>query len=159
MTEFLDLADSLLGPTRAIMKFDGAATATRFQAAQARGYKTAAYYYAAPATPTSSTAVANNIPYVDFPGLNYDASQSDWDTYLAYGKPMWGHVCVTQANADSAIAKGAQFVQSTSASIAARGVSSWTPLINQGLAATDIRVGSTAVTRLYVGSTLIWQRT
>lgn len=121
MTEFLALLDSLGGPTKFIVKIDGSATYTRFQQVQAAGYKTAAYFY----DTTSSSKIAENMPYVDLPGLNYNADQSYWDSLLAYGKPIWGHVCVTQANADMAMAKGATFIQSTSVAIAPVGVESW----------------------------------
>lgn len=125
MTEFLDILDANGGPTKIFVKVDGAATATRFIAAQARGYKTSAYYYAAPATPTNPANVAANIPYVDIPGLNYDASQSDWNTYLAYGKPMWAHVIPDQTGYNTSITRGAKFVQVTSATITPVGVSAW----------------------------------
>lgn len=170
MTEFLDLVDSLLGPSRAIMKFDGAATATRFQAAQARGYKTAAYYYAAPATATSSSAVNANLPYVDLPGLNYDADQAGWDAFLnpagayyaeagAKGKKMWGHVCVTQANANTAISKGATYIQSTSTDIAAVGRSAWRPGVGaNGLSPKELYAGVVTIKKQYRGDTLVYQR-
>lgn len=40
-------------------------------------------------------------------GLNWDADQQHWDTALATGRPVIGHVVYDQAQADEAIAKGA----------------------------------------------------
>lgn len=162
INEFLDLVDTLLGPTRAIIKIDGSATANRFQAAKARGYVTAAYYYAAPATPTNPTNVANNIDYVDIPGLNYDATQEGWNDFLAYGKPMWGHVCLSQSDVNTAMSKGATFTQCSSATITPVGVESWVPPEDAPpvhLGDTPLRgiaLGETEVLGAYLGDAPLW---
>lgn len=133
MTEFLDLCDLLLGPDRCIIKVDGASTPGRLQAAQARGYKTMAYYYGAPATPTPQASVLNNLPYVDLPGLNWDATVEEWEKYtlpggIYYtGRPMWGHVVTSQAQADQATARGARIIQATTTAITPVGVEAWVP--------------------------------
>jgi len=136
--EFLDLLDTLLGPTRAIVKLDAYANINTFIDAKARDYLVATYFYAAPSSPTGSTIVEARLPYTDLPGLNYNATQPGWDDYLdpagayyslAVGKPMWGHVCASQANADEATGKGATYIQSTSDTITPVGVEAWTPQV------------------------------
>lgn len=90
-----------------IVKIDGSTSFTRFQAAQAAGFKTAAYFYG----DTPSSRIVENMPYVDYPGMNYDAAQSAWDAILAYGKPVWGHVLPNTAAKATAKAKGATIFQ------------------------------------------------
>lgn len=171
MTEFLDIIDSLLGPTRAILKFDGAATSARFIAAKARGYVTSAYYYAAPATATSSSLVNANLPYCDIPGLNYDATQAGWDDFLApggayysnaggLGKKMWGHVCPDQTAYNTAISKGATYVQSTSATITAVGVDKYrgSLLDERLLSMKELYLGSNLLKALYIGDEKLYER-
>src|SRR5690606_19767193 len=87
MSEFLDLVDSLLGPERAFIKMD-IVPVDRFQAAKARGYITACYFYSS----TPEQTIIDRMPYVDLPGMNWDAGATPWDNLLAYGKPVWGHV-------------------------------------------------------------------
>lgn len=132
--EFLDLVDTLLGPTRAIIKLDAYANINTYIDAKARDYVVASYFYAAPSTPTGSTIVEARLPYTDLPGLNYNATQDGWDDFLdpagayyslAVGKPMWGHVCASQVNADEATGKGATYIQSTSSTITPVGVEAW----------------------------------
>jgi len=166
--EFLDLVDTLLGPTRAVIKLDAYANINSFIDAKARGYYVATYFYAAPSSPTGSTIVEARLPYTDFPGLNYDATQPGWDAFLdpagayyslAQGKPMWGHVCPDQAAHDEAISKGASFVQCTSVTITPKGVEAWRPgALGDGFGPTEIYAGTTLVQKVYRGNTLIWQR-
>ena len=155
MTDFIDKVDALLGPTRAIIKIDGSASSSVFSLAKDRGYLTAAYFYDS----TSASKIAENMPYVDLPGLNYSADQSYWDAMLAYGKPVWGHVCPTQAAADTARAKGATYIQSTSATIAAVGNDAWRPFVTSGFAPSELHVGTSLVQAVYHGDTSLWART
>lgn len=159
--EFLDLVDTLLGPTRAIIKLDVYANINSFIDAKARGYVTAAYLYAAPSSPSDPGIVSARMPYIDLPGLNHDASAGDWTSLMATypGKKWWGHVAASQANYDSAVSKGASFVQCTSASIAPVGFSVWRPgVLSDGFAPTEIYAGSTLIQKVYQGSTLVWTR-
>jgi len=121
MADFLSMLDTYLGPERAIVKIDGAATLPRFQAAKAAGYLVAAYFY----SNTPEQTIADRMPYVDIPGMNWDAGTTPWTNILSYGKPVWGHVCETQEQYNTCISKGATFVQCTTTAIAPVGVESW----------------------------------
>lgn len=69
----------------------------------ARGIKTWGYLYTAD--------IASNLdtyaPYWDILGLEYGALQASWDTVLAKGKPVIGHICDNSAAIASALSKGA----------------------------------------------------
>lgn len=158
-TAFLDLVDTLLGPTRAIIKLDIYAAVATFQAAQARGYKTMAYMYGPPSSESDPGVVAARMPYVDLPGLNYNATNWAAMQALYPGKKWWGHVAATQANHDEAIANGADFVQCTSVTITPTGVEAWRPgLLSDGFAPAELRVGAGLVQKVYRGSSLEWER-
>lgn len=153
--EFLTLVDTLIGKDRAIIKLDGAGNITRYQQAKEAGFIVAAYFYDS----TPAGTISDRMPYTDIPGLNYNADQSYWDALLTYGKPIWGHVCQTQANYDMAIAKGATFVQCTASVINPVGVDKWRPGIvkNGQFGPKEIMVGSSAVKKIYRGSTLEYE--
>jgi hypothetical protein len=112
-TEFFDLLKAHV-PNWAehiIIKIDGGASISRFQNAQAAGFKTAAYWYH-----TSNWGVGgvpDKIAYVDYPGLNYDADVSYWNDLLALSgsKPIWGHVLPNQTAKNTAKTKGAKIFQ------------------------------------------------
>ena len=92
---------------RFILKLDGSITLARFQESKAAGFKTAGYWYAA----TYASILPAKVPYTDYIGMEYTATQTVWDDIQSYGKMTWGHVCPSQAAYDTAIAKGADFVQ------------------------------------------------
>src|SRR5690606_20693236 len=50
---------------------------------------------------------SSNRTNFDLLGFNYDASGTDWDTVIGWGKPVIGHVCPDAAAASSALSKGA----------------------------------------------------
>ncbi len=110
-TEFFDLVKAHVPDwaEHVIIKIDGASSVSRFQAAQAAGFKTAAYWYDS----SNWATIPGKIPYVDYPGLNYDAAQSYWDDLIALagGKPMWGHVLPSPAAKNTAKTKGANIFQ------------------------------------------------
>lgn len=186
LTAFMDIVDSLLGPSRAIIKIDGAATASRFQAVKnyvstsepGVQYLTAAYWY--DTTTNFSTSIPPKMPYVDLAGLNADpnlAADSYWTDLRAMcdaqtaidGKQryIWAHVIQRLERYDAAIAKGADFLQVSNAALFQRGVAAWRPAIGpDGFAEKEIYrsdgVTTELVTRAYksdgVTTTLIWER-
>ncbi len=114
-TEFLDMVDRDLGPTRAILKYSGpgSGAAAFSSAAQARGYQTWGFFYASDA----SVAQGGNGALQTWGnswtilGMEYSASQAIWDEALAFGKPVIAHIVPDQAGYISSIAKGATGVQ------------------------------------------------
>lgn len=72
------------------------------------GYATWGYAYD---TSLTDPQLASRLPHWSILGLNWDASQQDWDTVLSYGKPVVGHIANTQAAYNMAISKGATGVQ------------------------------------------------
>ena len=110
MSTFLTICQSVPNyQEHVIIKIDGAAAVGTFQAAKAAGFKTCAYWYDV----SNWDAIPDKLPYVDYPGLNWDADQSYWDdmTSLAPGKPIWGHVIQNTTQANTAISKGASMLQ------------------------------------------------
>ena len=100
--QLLDLMDAAGGPSRWIGKWVGSNSAWS-TALRARGYKSWGAYY----NSDDRTMVANSVAQWDVLGFNYGAPQEDWDWFLSFGKPVYGHVCPTQASVDTAIIKGA----------------------------------------------------
>jgi hypothetical protein len=92
---------------RIVVKIDGSRVLARFQEAKAAGFKVAGYWY----TAGYDTSIPSRAPYTDYIGMEYVATQAVWDAVLAYGKLTWGHVCASQSAYNSAISKGAHFVQ------------------------------------------------
>lgn len=115
VTEFLNLLDAHGGNTKIVVKFYGAGTgaAALADAATARGYQTWGYFYEAD---IASGELAAWQSHWSLLGMEYGASQGAWDTILAHGKPVVGHIAGSQANFDTAISKGARMVQSANVS-------------------------------------------
>lgn len=115
VTEFLNLLDAHGGNTKIVVKFYGAGTGAvaLADAATARGYQTWGYFYEAD---IASGELAAWQSHWSLLGMEYGASQGAWDTVLAYGKPVVGHIAGSQANFDTAISKGARMVQSANVS-------------------------------------------
>ncbi|VHM07058.1 Uncharacterised protein [Streptococcus pyogenes] len=115
VTEFLNLLDAHGGNTKIVVKFYGAGSgaAALADAAAAKGYQTWGYFYEAD---IASGELAAWQSHWSILGMEYSASQGAWDTILAYGKPVVGHIAGSQANFDTAIAKGARMVQSANVS-------------------------------------------
>lgn len=89
-----------------IIKIFAGSPPETFQAAKEAGFRVASYLY------DDILHYLEDIdPWVDYHGLNEDAPVEAWNTVLATGKPMWGHVCATPIHAATAIAKGASIVQ------------------------------------------------
>ena len=114
-TEFLDMIDRDLGPTKAIIKYSGGGSgATALStAAIGRGYQTWGFFYAADASAAlgGSGALQTWGPYWTTIGMDYTASQAVWDEALALGKPVIGHIAPSQTAYNTAMAKGASAVQ------------------------------------------------
>jgi hypothetical protein len=92
---------------RVIIKIDGAQPVAHFSTAQAAGFKTAAYFYG----DTTDAKITQNMPYVDYPGMDYNAGQDRWDYVAAFAKPIWGHVLPSLSAKDTAKTKGAVIFQ------------------------------------------------
>ena len=111
IAEFLAICDAHGGNTKIVVKFfgvGGGSTALA-DAAAAKGYQTWGYFYEADYLDGD---MARDQSHWSILGMNYDASQAAWDAALSYGKPVVGHIAGSQANYDTAIAKGARMVQS-----------------------------------------------
>ena len=113
---FFDLADQYTTKDRCIMKFTGVGSGSVAfcNAAKARGYKTWGYFY-------QTDFVSGDFetwqgPW-DYLGLEIAAPQTTWDAVLAKGKKTVGHIAQTQADYNSAIAKGAHAVQTSGAGV------------------------------------------
>ena len=76
-------------------------------AAKAAGFAVAGYWYAT----NIDAFLPDRAPYTDYIGVSWDAEQPVWDAAAAYGRPLWGHVVADAAQADAAVAKGAQILQ------------------------------------------------
>jgi hypothetical protein len=92
---------------RVIIKIDGAHAVSLFQTARAAGFKTAAYFFG----DTTDAKITENMPHVDYPGMDYLADQARWDYLIAFGKPIWGHVLPSLAAKVTAETKGARIFQ------------------------------------------------
>lgn len=174
LTAFLNILDSLGGPERFIVKIDGAATASRFQAVKdhnpSNPYVTAAYWY--DTTTNFATSIPPKLPYVDLAGLNIEpneAAASYWTDLRAMcnaqtaidGKQryIWAHVVQSQAGHDLAIARGADFIQCSNVAVTQKGVEAWRPILGpDGFAVKEIYAGSALAQKVYVGDELVWVR-
>lgn len=108
-TEFLDLLETYPNAhTQFIVKLDGQfGTLANFQAAQARGFKTAGYWY-----PNNYAAnLPSRAPYTDYIGMQYDATSGEWADIFAYGKPVWGHVLQNSTQYNLCTAAGVDIYQ------------------------------------------------
>lgn len=157
-TEFLNLCDTLGGPTRVLVKgFRGFAFLTD---AKNRGYQTAAYIYGTPSDDDPvDPALATWIGQVNTIGLNYDATQGEWDTLAAAvpdGKTLWAHTINSQATYNTAITKGANWVQVTSANVTPVGPAESSGGAVGDLPITGASVGTRAVVAMYVGTEQVY---
>lgn len=127
MTAFFDLLKTVPDwQDHVIVKIDGAAVTSRFQAARDAGFRTMAYWY-----DTSNWAnIPGKMPYVNYPGLNVSpnlAADSYWtdlrsiaDAQTAIDgieRPIWAHVLDAAGEAATAASKGAAILQCTAASL------------------------------------------
>lgn len=92
---------------RIIVKMDGVTNATRFQESKSAGFKVAGYWF----DDNYETNLPSRVDDTDYIGMNYNADSSVWDEILLFGKMTWGHVCPNQSAYNTAISKGADFVQ------------------------------------------------
>ena len=107
---FLAMAQSIPNATEhVIIKFDGQYDRAFATTVRAAGFKTAGYIWDTNFSNLDAAAAVS-----DYLGLNWDASQANWDSALAYNKPMWGHVCQTLLQAQTAMTKGAKIIQCAS---------------------------------------------
>lgn len=93
--------------THIVVKIDGSFAVARFQEAKAAGFKVAGFWY----SDSYNTTLPARVPYTDYIGMEYIATQAIWDVVVAYGKLTWGHIAQSQAAYNTAITKGAHFVQ------------------------------------------------
>lgn len=108
-SDFLDLLETVPNnKTQIVVKLDGQfGTLANFQAAKARGFKTAGYWY-----PNNYAAnLPSRAPYTDYIGMQYDASPSEWADIFACGKPVWGHVLQNSTQFNQAAAAGVDIFQ------------------------------------------------
>lgn len=114
-TEFLNMVYNTVGTERAIIKYSGVGSgaAALSTAAQAMGFTTWGYFYAADAS--AGLGGNGNLqtwgPSWTLIGMEYGASQAIWDEALALGKPVFGHIAPNQAAYNTAMSKGATGVQ------------------------------------------------
>jgi len=156
IAEFLDICDAHGGNTKLVVKFFGVGSGSTAlaDAATARGYQTWGYFYEAN---IGTGDLAADQSHWSILGMEYGASQAAWDTVLSYGKPVVGHIAASQANYDTAIAKGARMVQcSNVAGISAVGATSFIgegKLTLSGTAARAVGIARTATGTLEASGT------
>lgn len=121
LDEFFQMVAEQLGTERAVFKFSGDATWLAAMA-KARGFTTWGYFYEADFT---AGRLASQQSAWDWLGMEWGASSAAWAAVKSYGKPVVGHICATQAQYDTAVAKGADMVQCSGVA-AIRPVSWWT---------------------------------
>lgn len=114
--EMYALAAAKADRQKVVIKYHGPTTfapsiATRVAA---EGWASWGYYYEENVTDGSLAATQGDWTIL---GMDLAASQSAWDAVLAYGKPVVGHIAATQAQYDTAIAKGAHMVQCSGAAV------------------------------------------
>lgn len=100
--EFLDTLDDLSTPTdRLIIKFFGPSTST-VPFWTGLGYTTWGFFYE-----SDMPSFATDHQVYDLIGMEHSASQGTWDTCLATGKPIIGHIVANPTQANNALSKGA----------------------------------------------------
>jgi hypothetical protein len=104
ITAWLNLLDSYDNSTGRFVIKGGYSSAT-WTAARSRGYVGWGIYY-----DTELDDLEATYATWDLLGLNYDATQTDWNTILATNKPVLGHVALTAAHGVTALSKGASGV-------------------------------------------------
>ncbi|SDG99631.1 glycerophosphodiester phosphodiesterase family protein [Klenkia brasiliensis] len=97
----LDLLDAAGGPDRFVLKSYGPSVAVP-EAAHRRGYLTWGYWFVA----DLPTFDADQERY-DLLALPWDGPASAWTDAVGTGKPVFGHVVATAAQAQQALAEGA----------------------------------------------------
>ncbi|MFF3029159.1 glycerophosphodiester phosphodiesterase [Microbacterium sp. NPDC057944] len=106
-TEFLDLLDAHGGPSKIVVKAYGVGTGGGIaSSAAARGYQTWGYFYEADAALLTANQGSWSIL-----GMEYAAAAGTWASILSFGKPVVGHIAASQANYNTAHARGARAVQ------------------------------------------------
>lgn len=101
---FAILANVPDAKNRFVFKFYCTGTSVAKQA-RANGYKSWGYYY--PRDLDVAGRLEETAPFWDILGMTHDAAKSYWDTILAVGKPVMGHICENAASAEAALSKGA----------------------------------------------------
>lgn len=105
--ELLDLVESVIpdAQQRIVIKYFGDNT---FLAdyARSRGYRTWGYFYESDwlANPSAITAQTGHW---DWLGLNWDASAQTWQDFVAFGKPLIGHIVANSTQRQAALDGGA----------------------------------------------------
>lgn len=141
IAEFLAICDAHGGNTKIVVKFfgvGGGSTALA-DAAAAKGYQTWGYFYEAD---VADGDLAADQSHWSLLGMEYGASQASWDAVLSYGKPVVAHIAASQANYDTAIAKGARMVQ-TSNVLGVRAVGATNLVVETLPALTSASTGAT----------------
>ena len=93
---------------RFLIKLDGMHNLTVWQAYKNAGFKTAGYWYP---NESSLAALAARAEYVDYIGMQYDATTDQWNEVFSYGKPVWGHVLYNTGQKNAALAAGCHILQ------------------------------------------------
>ena len=115
-TEFMSICENIVDKDRLMWKYYlggvGSSTPTSgAAAAMARGWAgTWGYCYSEDVDSGAFAEHSGNAAWTTL-GLNNGAAQGYWDTVLAVGKPVIGHIANSQADYDTAISKGADMVQ------------------------------------------------
>lgn len=142
----LDLCDANGGPSRIIIKFDSTTSSTVLTTrAHARGYQCMGFWG------TDQTTLAAQQGNWDILGVDRAAPQATFDAAKSYGKPVWAAVTASQAEYDTALARGAGFQNVAAVNLV-------TPV---GGAATSqpwdaVYVGATLADAVYVGAEKVW---
>lgn len=103
--QLIDLMLTYVPSTRLVGKYFYTAR-TFAQTVRLRGIKTWGYAYQ-----SNIDDVINYADDWDWWGMEWSATQETWDRMKAMGKPVWGHICASKAQADEALAKGADGLQ------------------------------------------------
>ncbi len=104
--ELLNILDSYGGKERFVGKAYGPGTNSFATSCANRGYERWGYFYASD-LPSLTAPSVNQWTLI---GMDYTASQSDWDTLAAYrtnGQRMMGHICPNSAAVATARSYGA----------------------------------------------------
>lgn len=155
IAEFLAICDAHGGPSKIVVKFFGVGSGSTAlaDAATAKGYQTWGYFYEAD---VADGDLAADQSHWSILGMEYGASQASWDAVLSYGKPVVGHIAASQANYDTAIAKGARMVQvSNVAGVTAVGASALVGTLPMTVALTATRTVDAARTATIALSALV----
>lgn len=111
ITAFLDLLDSYSNATgRFVLKgsYDtgtGVTSTSVPMSGRLRGYWSWGFYYE-----TDLASLPTTAQYFDLLGMDYAASAGAWTTILGYGKPVLGHVTLSNTAQNTAFSKGANGV-------------------------------------------------